>query len=223
VTCSHCRGHGQLESRQGFFALRTACPQCKGRGKVIKDPCPQCRGRGLTEAPVDVEVPVPVGVETGERIRIRGEGEQGPNGARGDLYCDIVVREHPLFHRNGADLLCELPVTYSTACLGGKVEVPVLGGDTVELDVPAGTQPGEILGLRGRGLPRPQSKSCGNLLVAVMVEVPEKLTHRQKELLRELAEIEGAHVSKKRKSFLDKIKSYVHSMTHASRDEDGKD
>jgi molecular chaperone DnaJ len=169
---------------------------------------------------VDVEVPIPAGVESGIRLRIRGEGEPGPGG-RGDLYCDIVVREHPIFRRRGADLLCEVPIPYTVAALGGSIEVPTLGGETVQMRVPAGTQSGEVLRLGEHGLPRPDGRGRGDLLVDLNIDVPQRLTDRQEELLRELAEIEGAHVSERRKSFLNRIKQYVCNMTHSVDEGEG--
>jgi molecular chaperone DnaJ len=201
--------------------MRTTCPRCQGTGTIITDPCPACRGAGLVEKPVDVDIPIPAGVESGTRIRIRGEGERGPSGGRGDLYCDILVREHELFRRNGTDLICELPITYPTAALGGEVEVPTLGGGTEMIEVPRGTQSGDMLRLRSRGLPALRSSARGDLLVEISVEVPDVLSPRHEELLRELAEVEGASVSARRKSFLDRIKNYVYSMTRPEGEEGG--
>jgi len=214
VRCSYCRGYGQVESRQGFFTMRTTCPQCHGAGTVIKDPCRRCSGTGLMERDADVEILVPAGVESGTRMRIRGQGELGHSGQRGDLYCDIEVAEHPIFRRSGADLICELPISYSMAALGGEVEAPLLGGDVRNVKVPAGTQNGDVLRVPRHGLPYPGSSARGDLLLQVFVEIPKKLSARHKELLRELAVIEDAAAMEKRKSFLNRIKQYVHSMTH---------
>ena len=214
VTCSYCRGYGQVESRQGFFALRTTCPHCHGSGTLIKDRCPGCGGSGLAEREIEVEIPIPAGIESATRLKVRDEGESGPDGLRGDLYCDVVIREHPIFHRRGADLICELPIAYPTAALGGEAEVPLLGGDTLQVRIPRGTQSGEALRLRGKGLPDPHGRGRGDLLVQVAVEVPRELTPRQEELLRDLAVIERANIPEKRKSFLERLRNYVHSMTH---------
>ncbi len=219
ITCSYCRGYGQVESRQGFFAMRTSCPQCRGSGMVIEDPCSECRGSGLVQRRSDVEIRVPPGVESGTRLRMRGEGEPGPGGERGDLYCDIVVRDHPIFGRRGADLLCELPIAYSLAALGGQAEVPALGGQTLEVNIPRGLQSGEVLRLSHHGLPYPNNRARGDLLVRVFVEVPTRLTLRQEELLREMAKIEGSNVSEKRKSFLKRIRDYVHNMADSPESE----
>ena len=220
VTCPYCRGYGQVESRQGFSAIRTTCPQCRGKGAVITEPCRTCRGTGLAERERELDIHIPPGVESGSRFRIPGEGEAGPSGVRGDLYCDVLVREHSIFVRSGADLICELPATYATAALGGEVEVPMLGGGTMKMEIPCGTQSGEVLRLRGQGLPYPRDAARGDLLLRVFVEVPKKLTRRQEEILRELAAIEGTHVSEKRRSFLEKVRKYVHSMTHTGHGED---
>jgi len=215
ASCSHCRGYGQVESRQGFFTLRTTCPRCHGGGAVIPHPCPRCGGTGLTERESDVDIPIPPGVESDARLHIPGEGEPGPTGERGDLYCDVVVGDHPLFARSGADLVCELPITYSLAALGGKAEVPLLGGETLEVEILRNSQPGQILRIPRQGLPYPGSARRGDLLVKLFVEVPTRLTARQEELLRELAKIEGANIPEKRKSFLERVRDYVHSMTHS--------
>jgi molecular chaperone DnaJ len=213
ATCAYCRGYGEVESRQAFFTMRTTCPKCRGRGTVITDPCVDCKGAGMLDREADVEIPIPPGIESGTRIRVRGEGEPYPGGERGDLYCDLEIKRHSIFERQGAHLLCELPVAYSLAALGGKAEVPTLGGDTVDIDIPGGTQTGEVLRLTGRGLPYPDSNRRGDQLVQVFVEVPKRLTLRQETLLRELAEIEGTHVSEKRKSFLKRIRKYVTDVT----------
>ncbi len=209
-TCSQCRGYGQVESRQGFFRVRRTCARCGGTGTVIADPCPECGGSGRRQQEVEVTIEVPAGIESGTRLRIRGEGEPAPGGPRGDLYCDVFVREHPVFQRNGPDLLCEVPITYPVAALGGTVEVPTIEGDAYELAVPAGTQSGEVLRLRRMGLADLRRGGRGDMLVRVGIETPRKLTQRQKELLRELAEIENVNVSEQRKSFLAKLKEYIY-------------
>ena len=213
ATCSYCRGHGQVESRQGFFAMRTTCPQCRGKGTIVQQRCDVCGGSGVIERAREVEISIPVGVESGTRIRVRGQGEAGPAGERGDLFCDVLVREHPIFQRRGPDLVCELPVSYSLAALGGEAEVPALGGEALKLDVPRGSQNGDVLRLAGQGLPYPDNTRHGDLLVQILVEVPTELTERHEELLRELSKIEGTHVSKRRKSFLERLKNYVYGMT----------
>jgi len=218
ATCPYCRGYGEVESRQAFFRMRTTCPRCHGAGTIITDPCPECEGAGRSERQVDVTVSIPAGIESQTRMRVRGQGEAGPGGQRGDLYCDIFVREHDIFERNGADLLCEVPISYSTAVLGGTVQVPTIHGKTEDIKIPNGTRSGEILRCKNLGLPYPNGTGRGDLLVRVVVEVPQKLTPRQEELLRELAEIEKAHVSEERKSFLERIKSYLYQKTRSFND-----
>jgi len=213
ATCSYCRGYGQVEQRQGFFAMRTSCPRCKGNGTIIKSPCTECRGRGLVEKDSEVTIDIPAGVESGTRLKMPGHGEPDPKtGIKGDLYCDITVKKHPLFLRRGADLVCNLPLPYSLAALGGKTEVPTLNSHTVETTVPKGTRNGDVLRLKGFGLPQLHSGRKGDLLIKVYIEVPQKLTKRQKELLRELSEIEGHNISPERESFVNRLKEYVKNV-----------
>ncbi len=209
-SCAQCNGYGQVESRQGFFRMRTTCPRCQGRGTVVVDPCSRCGGQGRIRKEVEVTVHVPAGIESGTRLRVRGEGEALPGSPSGDLYCDVYVQPHDVFERNGPDLLCEVPIGYPTAALGGAVDVPSLDGEARQLNVPAGTQSGDVLRLRRLGLPRLNSTARGDLLVRVVIETPHRLTARQEELLRELAEIEEENVSEKRKSFLAKLKDYIY-------------
>ncbi len=208
-TCAYCRGHGQVESRQGFFRMRTTCPRCGGRGTVIANPCARCDGTGRVDREVEVTVQIPAGIESGTRLRVRGEGEPSPDGPRGDLYCDLFVDAHPFFERSGPDLVCEVPIAYPTAALGGSVEVPTLEGKPHKLDVPAGTQSGEVFRVARRGLPSIKGKGRGDLMVSVVIETPQKLTPRQQELLHELAEIEHVNVSEKRRTFLDRVREYL--------------
>ncbi len=211
-TCPQCRGHGQVESRQAFFRVRTTCPRCAGRGSVITRPCSECGGNGHIEREAEVVVKVPAGIESGTRLRVRGEGEPSPAGPSGDLYCDVFVEEHPVFQRSGADLICEVPISYPTAALGGTVPVPTLQGEPYELVVPAGTQSGDVLRLRGMGVPDMRGRGQGDLLAKVFIETPRNLTQRQEELLRELAEIENVNVPEKRRSFLSKVKDYIYGQ-----------
>jgi len=206
--CSYCAGRGQIVQAQGFFRVQTTCPACRGAGEVIRDKCAQCSGTGRQHKLVRLEVKVPPGVDNGMQLCLRGEGEPGDHGGpRGDLYCDIQVAEHALFKRHGHDLVCTIPLSYAQVALGTELEVPLLDGRQ-NLAIPAGTQPGEIIRLRGKGMPDPHSRRKGDLLVQILIEVPKKLAPRQEELLRELAELEKKNVSAHQKSFLEKIKEY---------------
>lgn len=209
--CSYCSGRGQVVQAQGFFRIQTTCPGCRGAGHIIRDKCPKCTGSGREEKTVQLEVKVPPGVDNGMQLCLRGEGEPGDHGGpRGDLYCEIHVAEHPLFTRHGQDLVCAVPLSFSQAALGTEIDVPLLDGKHT-LAIAAGTQPGETIRLRGKGMPDPHSRRKGDLLVQIQVEVPRKLTERHEELLRDLAEIEKKNVSAHQKSFLAKLKDYFAS------------
>lgn len=207
-TCDYCGGNGRIVQSQGFFRVQTTCPACRGEGTVIREKCTACSGSGREQKTVHLEVKIPAGVDTGMQLCLRGEGEPGARGGpRGDLYVDIQVAEHPLFRREGPDLTCEVPITFSQAVLGTDLEIPILKGRH-SLNVPPGTQNGHIFRLRGYGMPDPHGGPKGDLFVQVHVEVPRKLTERQEELIRELAELEQTHVSPHRKSFFEKLKEY---------------
>src|SRR5579872_5524067 len=209
--CSYCAGRGQIVQAQGFFRIQTTCPGCRGAGEVIRDKCPKCSGSGREEKVVHLEVKVPPGVDNGMQLCLRGEGEPGDRGGpRGDLYCEIHVAEHPLFARQGHDLVCTVPISFAQASLGTGFDIPLLDGKQ-RLEIPAGTQPGEVIRLRGKGMPDPHSRRKGDLLVQIQLEVPKKLTQRHEELLRELAELDKKHVSAHQKSFLEKLKDYFAS------------
>jgi molecular chaperone DnaJ len=206
--CEYCGGHGQVVQSQGFFRVQTTCPSCRGAGQVIRDKCSDCNGQGKVAKESVLDVKVPAGVDNGMQLCLRGEGEAGVQGsAAGDLYVDIRVRPHTLFKRDGRHLLCQVPISYTQAALGTTIEIPLLAGRH-QLKVPKGTQPNETFRLRGKGMPDAQGGPTGDLLVEVQVEVPRKLNVREKELLRELAELEHANVSPERKSFIDKVKEY---------------
>ncbi len=209
-TCSKCGGHGQVLQSNGILRVQTTCPSCRGSGQMISDPCFDCRGYGIRKTPVELEVAIPAGVDDGMQVRLQGEGEPSPtgDGLSGDCYCLIRVRKHKLFHRDGVNLILQLPITYSQAALGAKIEVPTLQGRD-ELEIPAGSQSGDVFKIAGRGMPDPQHRRQGDLLVQTFIETPRKLSQRQQELLRELAELENAHVTPQRKSFLAKLKDYL--------------
>jgi len=210
--CKACRGYGKVQQQvPGFFGVSirvTACPQCKGKGTIVTDPCGDCDGSGRARKKRVLTVRIPPGVRDGQVIRMRGEGEPGPaGGSRGDLHCYVRIRPHPLLSRRGDDLACQVPITFTQAALGGPVEVPTLAGPET-LDVPAGSQTGDILTLKRRGMPNPRTRRTGDQYVQLFVEVPRKLTKRQRELLEELAQTEEKHVSEQRKSFFEKLKDY---------------
>ncbi len=209
--CSYCGGSGRVVQSSGFFSLQTPCPACRGSGRVVREHCPACRGQGYLLRRVTRKIEIPPGVDTGTRLRLSGEGEPHPSGGQhGDCYCVIRVKEHPLFHREGRDLVCQVPISYSQSALGARIKVPTLNG-AEHVDIPAGTQPGEVITLRGRGMPDVRYRGRGDLHVQLTVEVPKRLSERHEKLLRELAEIENSEVSPKRKTFFDKIKDLFHA------------
>ena len=209
MMCSKCGGRGIVLQSNGILRVQTTCPSCRGSGQMIADPCFDCRGYGIQKKNIELEVAIPAGVDDGMRVRLQGEGEPSQNGdgPPGDCYCFVQVRKHNLFHRDGHHLVLQLPITYSQAALGSKIEVPTLDGPD-EMKVPSGTQSGDVFKIAGRGMPDPQSGRRGDLLVQTFIETPKKLSQRQEELLRELAELEQTHVSPQRKSFLEKLKNY---------------
>ncbi|MCH2211689.1 MAG: molecular chaperone DnaJ [Fuerstiella sp.] len=209
VTCSTCGGHGQVIQAQGLFRVQTTCPACRGEGKTVSSPCVDCSGNGRTMKEVVREVKIPAGIDNGMQLCLRSEGEAGAKGgARGDLYVDVEVRPHPLFERDGMDLKCRVPVTYSQAVLGTELEIPTLTGRK-DFTLPAGTQPGSVTRLRGKGMPDPRNgHQVGDLLVEIQVEVPRKTGGRQEELLRELAELEAVDVMPEQKSFFGQLKEF---------------
>jgi molecular chaperone DnaJ len=207
ATCRQCRGQGATEVRMGPFQMRTGCNACGGQGTVITDPCPQCRGRGRTKVTRKVEISIPAGIDHGDRLQRRGEGEAGEAGApAGDLICEILVRDHPMFRRKEHDLICQVPITFSQAALGAEIEVPSLDG-TFTHTIPAGVQSRDVVTVAGKGMPiRGAGGRRGQLHVVVIVETPKNLSKRQEELLRELAELDHKNVSAQRKGFFDKVR-----------------
>jgi len=206
TTCSTCAGRGQVQRNQGFFTMATPCPTCRGAGQMIEKPCKSCQGNGKIQEKSEIELRIPAGIEEGVQLRVTGEGDVGEKGApRGDLYCVIRERQHKIFQRSGPDLMTEIPCSFGTLSLGEKVEIPTLEGK-IEMSIPAGTQTGKVLRLRGQGLPMMDSSGKGDLLVRVFVEIPKKLTDRQKELLQEFFEIEQENSGNK--SFFEKIANY---------------
>lgn len=209
--CNYCGGRGQVVQSQGFFRLQTTCPACRGEGAIVREKCPTCRGSGREVKRAKLDVKVPPGLDNGMQLCLRGEGEPGQHGGpRGDLYCEIRVEEHPLFKREGPHLTCRVPITFTQAALGTEFEIPLLEGRH-NLVIAPGTQPGEVFRLRGKGMPDPHGRGVGDLLVEIQVEVPRKMTERQEQLLRELADVEHTNVSPHQKSFLEMIKDYFSS------------
>lgn len=210
--CPHCGGTGSIQQAQGFFRISVTCPQCRGAGKLITDPCDECMGRGTVIKDKDLNVRIPAGVDNNSRLRLRGEGEAGINGGPpGDLYVVIRVAPDELFEREGQNLVIGREISMVEAAVGHRLEVPTLD-DPVNLDIPAGTQSGEIFRLRGLGIPHLGSSHNGDLLVEVKVKTPTRLTDRQKELLQEFAEIEMEEAGKfknKAKDFFKKAKGKV--------------
>jgi molecular chaperone DnaJ len=206
VTCTACHGTGQIRAQQGFFSISRTCSRCNGEGKVITDPCPACRGRKRVERERTLSVKIPAGVETGNTIRLTGEGELGSyGGPPGDLYVYLAVDEHPLFKRDGQDIICDVPISFAQAALGAEIEVPTLTGST-KLKIPTGTQPGHVIRLRGKGFPHLRGSGSGDQLCRVAVEVPSKLTSRQKELLQEFEGLNGDNSTPLTKGFFEKVK-----------------
>ncbi len=185
ATCTACHGVGQVRMQQGFFSITRTCTRCDGEGKVITDPCPACRGRKRVERERTLSVKIPAGVETGNTIRLTGEGELGLyGGPPGDLYVYLTVEEHPIFRREEQDILLDVPLSFSQAALGAEIEVPTLKGKE-KIKVPAGTQPGHIFRLKGKGFPHLRGSGSGDQLCRIVVEVPTTLTSRQREILQE--------------------------------------
>lgn len=206
--CNRCGGIGQVVQATGILRVQTTCPQCRGSGKIITNPCKDCDGAGVVPNEVVLEVQIPAGVDDGMQVRLSGEGQASPNGGpAGDAYCLIRVRPHKIFKRDGHDLIVQLPLSYTQAVLGTQIEIPTLAGKK-EVDIPAGTQSGEVFRLRGQGMPDPRSRMRGDLLVQTFVEIPKKVSAQQEELLRKLAALDEEHVTPHRKSFLDRVFQY---------------
>ncbi len=208
VVCPQCAGQGRI-AQQGFggmFRMVTTCPNCRGKGSIVRDHCRSCGGSGRQVRKRVVTVKIPAGVHEGQAVRITGEGEPGENGAAaGDLHCYIVVRAHPIFSRHNNDIHCQIPISFTQATLGSEIDVPTLNGNE-RLEVPAGTQHGEVFKLKGKGLPDIRSYRNGDQIVQILVEIPRKLSEKQKQLLREFAATEDHDVLPQRKGFMDKIK-----------------
>lgn len=216
-TCPTCQGSGQVQMRQGFFAVQQTCPHCHGRGKMVKDPCNHCHGQGRVEKNKTLSVKIPAGVDTGDRIRLSGEGQAGEHGASsGDLYVQVEVKPHPIFEREGSNLYCEVPINFAMAALGGEIEVPTLDG-RVNLKISSETQTGKLFRMRGKGVKSVHGGAQGDLLCRVVVETPVGLNDRQRQLLKELQESFGGPTgeqnSPRSKSFFDGVKKFFDDLT----------
>ncbi len=211
TTCATCGGHGQVRMQQGFFSVQQACPKCHGSGKVVISPCAACHGAGRIKQHKTLAVKIPAGVDEGDRIRLSGEGEAGVNGGpSGDLYVVIHLKPNAVFQRDHNDLHCEMPISFTTAALGGEIEIPTLDG-YAKIKIPAETQSGKVFRLRGKGIKGVRSSSHGDLMCHMVLETPVNLTARQKELLAELEAINqsgsGRH-NPRAKSWMDKVKAF---------------
>jgi molecular chaperone DnaJ len=210
-TCSTCHGHGQVRMQQGFFSIQQTCPRCHGSGKIVVSPCAACSGAGRIKQHKTLSVKIPAGVDEGDRIRLSGEGEAGMNGGPpGDLYVVIHLKPHPVFNRDHNDLHCEMPISFTTAAVGGDIEIPTLDG-YAKVKVPTGTQTGQMFRLRGKGIKGVRSSSHGDLICHVAVETPVNLTARQKELLAELESInekDGGRHNPRAKSWMEKVREF---------------
>ena len=209
--CPTCNGHGQVRVQQGFFSIQQTCPKCHGSGKIIPDPCRDCSGAGRVKKQKTLEVKIPAGIDEGMRLRHAGHGEPGVNGGpSGDLYVEIHIRKHAVFERDHDDLHCEMPISITTAALGGEIEIPTLEG-MARLKIPAETQSGKVFRLRGKGIKNVRSHVHGDLMCHVVVETPVSLTERQKELLREFEESASGNADRhnpKAKGWMDKVRDF---------------
>ena len=212
TTCPTCSGMGKVRAQQGCFPVERTCPTCSGMGQIVKNPCKSCRGAGRVEKDRALSVNIPAGVETGTRIRLAGEGEAGMRGGpSGDLYIFIEVQDHKLFERDGPNLFCRVPVSMSTAALGGSIEVPTIDGGRGRVQIPAGSQSGRQMRLRGKGMPPLRGGGTGDMIIELAVETPVNLTSRQKELLQEF-EKESSNNNPESSSFFSSVKSFWDSM-----------
>ena len=208
-TCPQCGGRGEVTFQQGFFAISRPCGQCNGEGQIVTDPCSTCRGSGHVKKQSQIAVKIPPGVDTGQRLKLSGEGEAGERGGpSGDLYVVMNVQPHGIFSREEDDVICEVPITFAQAALGTDLKVPTLQGQ-VEMKIPAGTQSHKTFRLKAKGMPRLGSYGRGDQLVRIVVETPEKLTSEQKDLLRRFDELGAATSQPKHRSFIEKVKNLL--------------
>ena len=208
--CPTCGGHGRVRASQGFFSVERTCPTCNGRGEIIDDPCTGCQGAGRVTRERTLSVNIPAGVEDGTRIRLAGEGEAGLRGGpAGDLYIFLSIKPHAIFQRDGADLFCRVPIGLTSAALGGEIEVPTLNGDKARVKVPEGTQTGKQFRLKGKGMSVLRSREMGDLYIQVLVETPQKLTARQRELLMEFERESSGATHPETAGFFGRVKDFL--------------
>ncbi|CAG1014267.1 MAG: molecular chaperone DnaJ [Rhizobiaceae bacterium] len=213
TTCNTCSGSGRVRATQGFFSIERTCPTCQGRGQIIKDPCQKCSGHGRVIEERSLSVNIPAGIDDGTRIRLAGEGEAGMRGGpAGDLYIFLSVKPHELFQRDGADLYCKVPISMTTAALGGSFEVTTLDGSQTRVKVPEGSQNGRQFRLKGKGMPVLRQPSVGDLYIQVSVETPQNLTRRQRELLEEFEKLSSQENSPQSSGFFSRMKDFFESF-----------
>jgi molecular chaperone DnaJ len=209
IPCPSCGGMGQITRSHGFFHISTTCSRCNGEGYIFSEPCPNCRGNGVVRRRKKINIRIPAGVDTGSQLRIRGEGEPGEYGAApGDLFIVIHVKEHEFFRREGDHLYCEIPVSFVQAILGDRIKIHLIGGEEAEVEIPPGTQPGSIIRVPGKGMPKLGSEKRGDLFVKIEVRLPKSLTKKQRELLEEFAKTEGIQLrntQKKKKKLWERV------------------
>jgi len=213
VTCKTCNGSGRVRTAQGFFSIERTCPTCNGRGEIISDPCPKCHGQGRVEEDRSLTVNIPAGIEDGTRIRLAGEGEAGMRGGpSGDLYIFLSIRPHEFFQRDGSDLYCRVPISMTTAALGGQFEVSTLDGTKTRVKVPEGTQNGKQFRLKGKGMPVLRQQSFGDLYIQISIETPQSLTKKQRELLEEFEKQSSQENSPQSHGFFTRMKEFFENM-----------
>ncbi len=213
-TCGTCGGNGKVRASQGFFTIERTCPACHGRGETIDDPCPTCQGAGRLVKERTLSVNIPSGVEDGTRIRLAGEGEAGLRGGpAGDLYIFLAIKPHEFFQRDGADVFCKVPISMTTAALGGQIEVPTLEGTSTRVKVPDGTESGKQFRLKGKGMPVLRSKVTGDMYIQVDVETPKNLTRKQRELLEEFEKLSHKETSPESSGFFTRVKDFFEGKT----------
>ncbi|HZP20820.1 MAG TPA: molecular chaperone DnaJ [Bauldia sp.] len=208
-TCPTCDGHGRVRAAQGFFSIERTCPNCHGRGEVIADPCPACSGSGRITEERKLSVNIPAGIEDGTRIRLAGEGEAGlRSGPAGDLYIFLSIKQHEFFQRDGADIFCRVPISITTAALGGEFEVPTIDGNKTRVRVPEGTQTGKQFRLKNKGMPVLRTSKVGDMYIQVTVETPRNLSRRQRELLEEFEKASSAETNPDSSGFFTRVRDF---------------